>query len=31
VYRDMDLIVQEMDGHKIKSVKVVKHSDDEQS
>jgi CBS domain containing-hemolysin-like protein len=28
VYRDTDLIVQEMDVHKIVSVKLVRHSDD---
>jgi CBS domain containing-hemolysin-like protein len=26
VYQETDLIVQEMDGHKIKSVKIVRHS-----
>ena len=31
VYRDTDLIVQEMDGHKIKSVKIVRHSADAKS
>ena len=31
VYRDTDLIIQEMDGHKIKSVKVVRHSADAKS
>jgi CBS domain containing-hemolysin-like protein len=28
VYRETDLIVQEMDGHKIKSVKIAQHSVD---
>jgi len=28
VYQGIDLIVQEMDGHKIKSVKIVRHSAD---
>ena len=31
VYRDTDLIIQEMDGHKIKSVKIIRHSADASS
>jgi CBS domain containing-hemolysin-like protein len=30
VYRETDIIVQEMDGHKIKSVKIARHSVDAQ-
>ncbi|MDR1859111.1 MAG: hemolysin family protein [Treponema sp.] len=31
VYRDTDLIIQEVDGYKIKSVKIVRHSADAKS